>query len=378
MAIRRTANVGTVKYQYRDNGFQSWRSGSNQYYNTEELLINVDHSPFSLGGSDVGGPWLLHRTGVKKLIPGSYSGGLFQGQFVPGQSVNWFNHTPAFSQVPDSELYAKGTTAIARVEPTSPAFEGATALGELLSDGLPAVTGASYLKERARFHRETGGEYLNVQFGWKPFLSDIQTFAKSVKESEKILNQYRKGSGTQIRRRYEFPEDRRTTMGTGALYAQQPMNVFLTGSITEQVYSQTWFSGAFKYYIPTSETQLGKFREWSSMANHLLGFKVTPETVWNIAPWSWAADWFANTGDVIHNISAMGRDGQVMSYGYVMDTKSVDTTYVGSYSGSTALRQTLEEWKKRVWATPYGFGVDLKSLTQSQVAILVALGLSKG
>jgi len=119
------------------------------------------------------------------------------------------------------------------------------------------------------------------------------------------------------------------------------------------------------------------------MSDHLLGWKVTPETLWNIAPWSWAVDWFTNTGDVMTNISNLGKDGLVLQYGYSMSHRLREARGVGvfrergSSNDITLSRTWLSEWKQRMPATPYGFGVDLGGLTPKQIAIVAALGLSK-
>jgi hypothetical protein len=81
----------------------------------------------------------------------------------------------------------------------------------------------------------------------------------------------------------------------------------------------------------------------------------------------------------MHNVSALGRDGLVMQYGYVMSHRIRDTYMTApSYVGNDLLSRHIKVvWKKRRAATPYGFGVDLSTLSKRQVAILVALGLSK-
>jgi hypothetical protein len=155
------------------------------------------------------------------------------------------------------------------------------------------------------------------------------------------------------------------------------------GVLTTRIFDRSWFRGAFRYHIPVSDTTIAKFREWVSMSDHLLGWKVTPETLWNIAPWSWAADWFANTGDILANVSNLGKDGLVMQYGYSMSHRFRETRASAQYSvdqqpGTITLsRHILDEWKQRMPSTPYGFGVDLNALSGRQVAILAALGLSK-
>jgi hypothetical protein len=108
--------------------------------------------------------------------------------------------------------------------------------------------------------------------------------------------------------------------------------------------------------------------------------------LWNIAPWSWAVDWFTNTGDVIHNISTLGFDGLVMQYGYAMrqstllsDQRFVTTGSAGRIPfGWEFQRQEVLEYKQRIAANPYGFGITDLSLSSRQLGILAALGLTQG
>lgn len=185
-----------------------------------------------------------------------------------------------------------------------------------------------------------------------------------------------------IRRGYDSPPVQSTFYRTGSMQGVPAADFSGPGGVTETYFRRQWFRGAFRYHIPASDETYSKFAYWASMSDHLLGWKVTPETVWNIAPWSWAADWFTNTGDVLANISNLGRDGLVMQYGYSMAQSSKEVRTYARFSKRygqvfDVSRYFLEEWKQRRPATPYGFGIDLKTLTGKQIAIMSALGLSR-
>jgi len=107
--------------------------------------------------------------------------------------------------------------------------------------------------------------------------------------------------------------------------------------------------------------------------------EITPEVLWNLAPWSWAADWFGNIGDVMHNVSALGRDGLVMEYGYVMNERKTDASYVCRSRLGTYTRDVTTVDRRR-WAaiSPYGFSVSWDGLTPKQLAVVTALGLTRG
>jgi hypothetical protein len=120
-------------------------------------------------------------------------------------------------------------------------------------------------------------------------------------------------------------------------------------------------------------------------AHKILGLELTPETLWNLAPWSWAADWFGNIGDLFHNANSLASDGLVMRYGYIMEHTRVRDTYVFSgptglvswYSGRPTPLILTSETKLRRRATPFGFGKTFAGLTTRQKAIAAALGINR-
>jgi hypothetical protein len=284
-------------------------------------------------------------------------------------------------------MTTQGATAISRSIPTNPAFNGLTALGEAMQDGMPAMLGVQTWKNRTKVANSAGGEYLNVQFGWLPLISDMRSFAHAVKNHEQILKDLRAGSGSSkwTRVGYHFPSASSFNVSTGNINMYRGGNTGIvdTTSYNYVVYSrqETWFSGAFSYHLPVSDSMMNKASLYAEYADTLLGVKPTPAAIWNCSPWTWALDWFANGGDVMNNISELHQNGLVLEYGYLMSS-SLTREYVVSAalpgyitSGS---RTRIREYKKRFPSNPYGFGVTDASLSNAQRAVIVALGLSHG
>jgi len=283
-------------------------------------------------------------------------------------------------------MSSDGASAIARSLPTSPSFNLLNFLGEGYRDGMPAVPGIDLLRSRsAQLREKTGNEYLNIEFGWKPLVSDLQDFARTVKNAHEIIEQYRRDADRVIRRRYTYPETLSTNAGSGTGQIA-PVSAVLSGTIYaySQVRLQRWFSGAFRYHIPIGNDPWSKLLRYRQYANRLLGTDLTPEVVWNLTPWSWAIDWFTNAGDVMKNISAMGSDGLVLRYGYMMrhteNTNVYSATVIpskGYISNPHIVSRHVREYKQRTAANPFGFGITDSMLTPRQLAILGALGLAK-
>jgi hypothetical protein len=299
----------------------------------------------------------------------------------------------------DDDLDEKGATAIARCEPTNSVADLSTALTELMKDGLPALVGHQSWQNRAgSVRKNAAGEYLNVQFGLRPLLNDVSDFAKAVVKSDQILAQYERDAGRVVRRRYYFPSEtshEESVISTVARPAPNGDDVGLNtlrlpvyqGTITRhrETVRKCWFSGAFTYYLPSGYDSRNNVSTLAAKAEHLFGIKLSLETLWNVAPWSWAVDWFANTGDVIHNLEAFKTNGLILRYGYVMETTITTDTYSFRYNSTSsgglprvAPFITVRITKKRKPANPFGFGVQWNSLSPFQLSIAAALGLNRG
>jgi hypothetical protein len=297
------------------------------------------------------------------------------------------------------DLDKLGAVAIARCKPTNSVANVAVTLAELRREGLPSVSIHRW-KDRLRAHKNVSNEYLGVQFGMMPLGKEIGTFAAGVIQAEQLLAQYERDAGRVVRRRYTFPpkseivSTTEVSSNTNPFYAPfntQLMNssltAFQTGLLIRQrtIEQNRWFSGAFTYYLPTGYDSRRRMHKMSLLAREILGVELTPEVLWNLTPWSWAVDWFSNTGDVISNISSFTTDGLLLRYGYIMEHTIVSDTYTRAtpnlfYTGGGLLDSEVTlvtETKMRRKATPYGFGLSWNGLSAFQLSILAALGVSR-
>lgn len=374
-----------------------------QVFSGHQLTVSEGHAFTRLGKSneDIGGdfrtesvelhtkPFHFHHSGPRQ----TYDGPLFAGNdYVNAATVKQFDFARNGVLAPVSFLDERGTTAIARTAPTNPVSSAATFLGEL-REGLPSIPG---WKSRSGLldPKNLGSEHLNIEFGIKPLISDLQKFVEAAQKSDKILEQLERDSGKMVRRRYTFPPDiieDKEVVQTGMfpstnLYGSRSTSMVGKGTLTTRTKTtrKVWFSGAFTYYLPPKGTWMRTLSE----IDKLYGVEITPDTIWQLTPWSWAIDWFSNTGDVIKNVSNFASDGLVLRYGYVMcETKrEVTQTWDGgvyyTYGGALSPLRLVDKFsviaKQRRAATPFGFGLNLSALTGRQAAIVAALGMSRG
>lgn len=313
----------------------------------------------------------------------------------------------------DEELRNKGTLAIAQVKPTNSAADLSVTIAELKREGIPSMLGLSLWKNRMKEARllqkkqakprqftpkekledlgrpvkGTAEEFLNWQFGWSPLLGDLMKAVDATSKSDKIWSQYKRDSGRLVRRRYDFPLETRIldehVTENWPVEGLVTSGMFVNGSATGRLYEstslerKTWFEGAFTYYVPDNP-----FLEIASKARKLYGVTLDPEVAWNLMPWSWLVDWHGQIGSAISNLSDLATDGLVMRYGYVMEETTVSHTSTLSINTKSLGPLVLTETatciaKKRVEASPYGFGLSWDSYNPRQLAILGALGITR-
>jgi hypothetical protein len=378
-----------------------------------QVTDSSNHPEFSKGRrpvgdlGDYGGEFFTQRqqvrcqankqgvSGSKMYGPNMMAYAEYSGPILAVSPVATF---PPFEPSTGGQLDARGSTAISQCNPANSVANAAVFLGELVRDGLPNLTGEALLRWREgtkAARKASASEYLNVEFGYKPILSDMDKFFRAVFNSSRLLKQYERDSGRMVRRKYGFKPEIRTEVSP---FGGQPSPWMVPSSdpwykegasgglcIRDRTISRhQWFSGAFTYYLPSGYDSRNAMDREALRVQKIYGLELTPDVIWNIAPWSWAVDWMSNAGDVISNLSNWLSDGLVLRYGYMMETvTSIDTyTWVGptgfqSDSVRPSTVSLISQTKQRRRATPFGFGLDWGMFSPRQWAIAAALGISR-
>lgn len=308
-------------------------------------------------------------------------------------------------------MFALGGTGISRVRPGKPEVDLATAIGELRFGGLPQIIGNSWRKayDLRSIARESGNEYLNLQFGWAPLIRDLEDLCKVVLSTRELLEAHEKQLDKLLTRGTKFNDTIETSstltkasnMANYDLLAATPYgsaisllrtnhSVVPPVEITRKV-TKSYLRAGFRFYYPEIQTALVELQKFEANANLLLGTRLDPEVLWNLQPWTWLIDYVVNFGDVLGNLSAIISDGLVMQYAYVMREVEVDKEiyfprglFVRSSSavyvptGQPFSVHQRYHRKMRAKASPFGFGLTYEDFTPSQLAILAALGISRG
>jgi hypothetical protein len=379
----RSYNSAPISGQYRTSLVAGWNFYSDLGVANNESVIDELHS-FYDGHWSSGGPFDLTRSTSTWIGQEKHTWYFPNGLDVKGKGtvriMNPSGTNPTgigpYVHPSQAQLMADATTAIARIEPTQPAFDLSVFLGELRAEGLPNLPGLM-AREQTKVAKAAGGEYLNIEFGWLPLVRGVRDFASTVAKSDEILSSYQEQSNQVLRRSYEWPTESESQAYSCTHVMNPGVGFFTGGGHHERITRRKWLEAEFMYYLPTGGSRTAKNQRFASYARKLLGVDLSPEVLWNLSPWSWAADWFGNVGDVMHNISAFGTDGMVMRNGYIMCHTNKTVTDSGSFAGQFQVRTVVTERKTRHVAHPYGFGVTDASLSARQLAIMAALGLSR-
>jgi len=262
---------------------------------------------------------------------------------------------------------------------------------------LPGIMMAA--REIARSFRAAnlGGEYLNVVFGWKPFVRDLQEIYNLWQNVDRQLAQIVKDNGKGVRRKVTLSDETSTPVSESRDFGYPGVDVrgfpgdlinaggHTSWSKVTTRHERVWYAARYRYWIPDVSSS-----GWNRRAKlALFGALPTPELVWELVPFSWLIDWSVNVGDVLSNMSTNAVDNLVQDYSFVMREWTVTTTHTTDSNWSEWLpytpgghghwtsteRQTV---KGRTYGgSPYALNaVSGAPLTGYQTGVLAALGIS--
>lgn len=322
---------------------------------------------------------------------GQWLASLRSDQVIPTLQVG----LPEFGEDPLALNSYWGPIFFDRANPVAPKVNLATFAGELMQS-VPTLPLQMF--RRLQPIKDMGSEILNLEFGWLPFFADIRKSVQILNNVDKTLRQLARDSDKGIRRRMELHSESEileSISGRTFLTGPRDSRFFPeVGSIPNADYShevkltkRVWGSGRFRYHLgPYKPLNLTK-----QQLRVVTGLELTPRAVWELMPWSWLIDWASNAGAIISNLVSAQEDAFVADYAYVMGsiTRETTTNYTPSYypsrvngetgalSTTSCRLRTVDEYKARYGATPYGFGLNPVDFSSRKWDILAALGLSR-
>lgn len=385
----------TVSESHRmDRSTGSYRSGGSFYTSRTQYSYSPAHVTDAY----------LEGSGVENWYSGSLCGRLPTLEDM--QLAGYRNYARELGSRDTSHLSALGATAISQTAPTNPASSLGTGLAEIAREGFPSLPGIQSWKRRTEAAKAAGSEYLNQIFGWAPMIDEVKQARDSASHSKKIMKNYRRGEGGNTHRRFDFPIIKESPVSDLPVGSEWPIfgpelpaecttGEFPKVSLSVSRQTKRWFEGCFTYALPSKTDSWAEAIRHGDEADHLYGLELTPDVLWELTPWSWAVDWFSNTGDVINNVTNFASAGLVLRYGYMMEesietiTKTIgpaafktrdkygsDRKRGVTMCGPSSTSHTTIT-KTRSPANPFGFGIGWEGLSPTQLAITAALGITK-
>jgi len=244
--------------------------------------------------------------------------------------------------------------------------------------------------------KNVADHFLNVQFGWKPFLKDIMDFDYVIQNYSKLAASRKDRNDKWIRRKFTphiigSSEPRKIDEGIGYKLDPflNPADWFLGDArweLWEQTQSYLTGVGSFKFYLSEFDAKLPEFdSRWNQMRRVLdiSGLRISPHHIWQATPWTWAIDWVTNVGDHIRHVQDTYLDNIACKYCYLMlhqtKTRTFKCTIPWTFGSPQTFEfvQILESKQREAASSPYGFSLSWSDLTPTQIAIAGALGITR-
>lgn len=199
--------------------------------------------------------------------------------------------------------------------------------------------------------KELANQNLAVQFGWLPFISDINQLLdlqSAVLRRQKELQQLYSGRG--LRRRIKLGDDSRESSVDLSFSIGIGINVLSTHALSRE--RKAW---ATIHWKPSSPPAYHPSTDELNRQARRIVLGLTPEGLakgaWDVIPWTWLIGWFTNVGDYLlafsNTVPAAHTSACLMEYSKnTISGKSVQITflndvhvrYLGAYTQESRRR----------------------------------------
>lgn len=290
---------------------------------------------------------------------------------------------PAIAMSPplmDLSSTPHGATLWNRMKPAKPTLSTGIFIGELRD--LPRL-----LYARLEGIRTISDFFLAVQFGWRPLIQDIMNMLNFYERISAQIDFILNNIGKPLHREAVITvPDRSGTIyqssGTTECWID-PTNgyKYFGGSPNYSKYKNKFSftlkqrvrgTGMFVFYFDR-----GRIPDRIELAGKLSGLQLTPALVWELLPWSFLIDYFSNVGDILNNLVTEVADSQVSLYCYSQMETNRDYKWESTDGYHTVSVSRYFDTKVRDKVSPFGLATFSTALTNMQLTILAALGISR-
>lgn len=266
------------------------------------------------------------------------------------------------------------TKAAARTNPGRPKVSLPVFIGELRD--IPRMLFArGQEKQNRRRHRtrKSGNSVAEVNFGWAPLFEDLRKMLDFTEHVDDRVGE--------LQALYSKSGLKRTTTTWRASTSSQLNDVTihsLSGTVKANIATSTtarqWVSTRWRPVqpgLPSADQILFK----AKLAVH--GWRISPADVWNLMPWSWFFDYFANVGDLL-DATSNGWEYKIQSSCVMTERQTTRRFYITSkpdwYTVTPGLQTHVT--KRRV-PTSIGLSTRVPFLSVPQLVTLMGIAANR-
>lgn len=252
---------------------------------------------------------------------------------------------------------------------------------------------------RKKTVKEVLGSHLAVEFGLLPLVDDTRKVLSSFSKFKQFVDRYATSTGSPVMKRsWATILDEKgsdsishgltvsssglvTSLGPSVVTSYKTADTYVSRSWGDNV----WAQADWKVYLKRPTTSL----EYANLYRRFLGLRIGLDTIWELIPFSFMADYVSSVGDSLANLSPGAADETVIVKGVSMRHRylHIDATYQTYRTGGTFYSLKREyvtcstsakivyETKSRRLLDPYGAFIRLPDLNVRQIATLSSLGL---
>lgn len=364
----------------------------------------------------------VHDLVLRGTVETSFKNVMFSPSFTTG-----FPSVPDLPSLSSSQMKVAGQKLYHSALPNRSQADLGTAIAEIVSNPVRALTlpgsaalravgrqgrsGGALLKRAQRRHRQIRGlpieearvaadDYLAYVFGVRPNVQTLDDLAESLSRSRRIAEEVSRTGMKRIRRRRVGRPIRiiESNYSTGGSYVPVNTSSWRLADAASHRFIEntqnTWWSGSFRMPVSDTNMWLDKCSDLFKTVDRLTGLGLDLRVAWDLIPFSFIADWFANTGDFLENRQVVADYNITCEYGYFMcHTRNTRTIVAsGTFQRNTSSPSQIAhfgtaplsfsnvrftEVKQRTRCSSFGFYTDFDSLNAAQWAALTAIGLSQ-
>jgi hypothetical protein len=272
----------------------------------------------------------------------------------------------------------------------------------ILAAGGSGISSRAFRKARAeklwkQAPREASDSFLNQEFGWLPFLSDLRKFYNAYQNTASYMSNMSHGNDKwKVYRRTLQDVHSATKIASGDNWSVYPGSQAMQSQMVKIPNKTPWeiweekstlitTSGMFKWNKPEFDLANPQYNSaWNNVGRQLTmyGLRVSPSNIWRATPWSWLIDWGFNIGRSIDRIQEQLLDGVVSKYLYLMHHDIRRLVYkitIPFKTGDVQLIhfRNIEVKQRKEAGSPYGFDLSWDTFSPMRLAILASLGITR-